>query len=340
MFLARGFKVYQNVLEGESNNPFIFASRFTSWVSELSQPRSNWTGRVLIVALWVLSIIASVFIFSVFVEPFLASLFAPKTVSEDWSGYVAFSDLQNPQPSVTGVSAQWTVPGVTSFQRYSYSAAWIGIGGYVGDGTLIQVGTEQDSQNGVGAYSAWYELLSGNVITIYTINLSAGDEISASINLKDSNSSIWTVEITDVTKGQTFKQDFQYDSSRLSAEWIVERPTVGGRLGTLADFGEVTFTNSAAKMSAAGQAIDRFPNKEIVMYSLQGKALVSVSPLGSDGSTFTVTYLANGTTTQTILTSSDPLAAPGPQSTAQPILTQKKRFDTVFHRKVASSLPI
>jgi hypothetical protein len=275
-----------------------------------------------------LSIIASVFIFSVFVEPFLASLFTQKTVSEDWSGYVAFSDLQKPQPSVTGVSAQWTVPEVTSSQRYSYSAAWIGIGGYVGDGTLIQVGTEQDSQNGVGAYSAWYELLSGNVITIYTISLSAGDEISASINLKDSNSSIWTVEITDVTKGQTFKQDFQYDSSRLSAEWIVERPTVGGRYGTLADFGEVTFTNSTVNMSAAGQPIDRFPNKQIIMYNLQGKALVSVSPLSSDGSTFTVTYLANGTTTQNILTNTSPLAAPSPQSTAQPILTQKKRFDT------------
>lgn len=295
----------------------------------MSEPRSRWTGKILIAILWILSIVAAVFIFSTIVQPFLASLFAPKLVSQDWSGYAAFSDSQNPQPLVTGVSASWTVPQVASSRGDSYSAAWIGIGGYVGDPTLIQVGTEQDSQNGLPKYSAWYELLVGNVVRISTISLSAGDEINASINLIDSNSSIWTIEITDVTTGQTFEHDFQYASSRLSADYIVERPTVNGFVSTLADFGKITFTNSAVNMSAASEPIRSFPYTQIVMYDSRGIALVSVSPIGSDGSTFTVTYLTAATTTQSILTGAYALAPLNPQATVQPSLTQKKRFNTL-----------
>jgi hypothetical protein len=300
----------------------------------MSAPRSRWTLRILIAALWILSIVASIFIFSVFVEPFLASLFKPKIVSQDWSGYVAFSDPQNPQPLVTGVSASWIVPEVASSQGDSYSAAWIGIGGYIGDETLIQVGTEQDSQNGVGTYSAWYELLRSNVVTISTIKVSPKDEISASINLIDSNSSIWTLEMTDITNGDTFKRDFQYDSSRLSAEWIVERPTVNGFVTTLANFGKITFTNSTANMSTAGQPIKNFPNTQITMYDRQGRALVSVSPISNEGSTFTVTYLADSATVQSVLTGADHSAPLTPQATIQSALSQKKRLNTViYHRK-------
>jgi hypothetical protein len=284
-----------------------------------------------------LSIIASVFIFSAFVEPFIASLFAPKMVSQDWSGYVAFSDSQNPQPLVTGISASWTVPEVAASRGDSYSAAWIGVGGYIGDETLIQVGTEQDSQNGAGAYSVWYELLhssNSNVVTISTMNVSPGDEMTASINLIDSNLSIWTVEIADITNGHSFRHDFQYGSSRLSAEWIVERPTINGFISTLANFGKITFTNATVNMSTADQPIKSFPNTKIVMYNRQGDALVSVSPITNDGSTFTVTYLATATTTQSILTSAYASTRPSPQATIQPALTQKKQFNTLtYHRK-------
>jgi len=285
----------------------------------LSEPRSRWTGKILIAALWILSIITAVFIFARIVEPFLASLLAPKMFSQDWSGYVAFSDLQNPQPLVTGVSASWTVAQVESSPRNSYSAAWIGIGGYIGDETLIQVGTEQDSEYRGSTYSAWYELLNGSVVTISTIKLSAGDQINASISLKDSNSSIWNIEIIDVTTGHAFKSPFQYDSSRLSAEWIVERPRVNGLVSTLADFGKITFTNSTANMSGGDGPIKSFPNTQIIMYDRQGRALVSVSPFGSDGSTFTVTYVTTVTTTPSILSNAYALTEPNLQATVRPL---------------------
>jgi hypothetical protein len=258
----------------------------------LSEGRSSWTKRILIAALWVLSLVAGLFIFSAFVGPFFQGLFPQNLVSIDWSGYVAVSDSHDPQPLIAGVSAYWTVPEVTPSLRDSYSAAWVGIGGYY-DNTLIQVGTEQDSQNGAGAYSAWYELLPGDAVKIRTISVSPRDKITASINLFDSNQSIWTIRIKDTNNGQTFTEKFSYDSSRLSAEWIVERPTVGHSVGALANFGTITFTNSTANMTAASQPIESFPNTRVVMYNRQNKPLVTVSSLSADGSSFNVSYLSS-----------------------------------------------
>ena len=83
------------------------------------------------------------------------------TNDSNWASYIVASDHQNPQPVTTGISAEWTVPEVSpSSQNDTFSAIWIGIGGlFSGDGTLIQVGSEQDSIAGVSDYFVWYELL-------------------------------------------------------------------------------------------------------------------------------------------------------------------------------------
>lgn len=47
----------------------------------------------------------------------------------NWAGYIVASDLNNPQPVVTSVSASWAVPNVTpSLLSDKFSAIWIGIG--------------------------------------------------------------------------------------------------------------------------------------------------------------------------------------------------------------------
>jgi hypothetical protein len=192
---------------------------------------------------------------------------------------------------VVGVSGSWTVPGVHVSQGDTFSAAWIGIGGQF-DETLIQTGTEQDSISGQDTYSAWYELVPNDSITITTINVSPGDKITASINLVDSATNEWSIEINDVTTGQGFKQNFFYNSSRLSAEWIVERPTVDSSLSTLADFGSITFTDSNATMDTNVGTISNFPFSRVIMQNRQNIELVAVSSLSRDGSSFTVKYSA------------------------------------------------
>jgi hypothetical protein len=251
--------------------------------------------------LWVLSIVASLFLIPPLIRFFLAGSSSQSLISLDWAGYIVASNSENPQPLITRVSASWTVPQITASQQNSFSAAWIGIGGHV-DNTLIQVGTEQDYVNGKSTYSVWYELLPADGVTISTMSVSAKDSMTASISLLDSGTNTWSIEIDDITTGQTFKNNFFYDSSRLSAEWIVERPTVGRSLGTLANFGSITFTNSSAEMNATSQPIRSFPFVQTVMYNRQNKPLVTVSALNADGSSFNINYLNSGTSMNTLET--------------------------------------
>lgn len=213
--------------------------------------------------------------------------------SGNWAGYVTVSDTQNPEPIVVGVSASWIVPYVTSSQEATYSAVWIGIGGFSNsDRTLIQTGTEQDWVRGRAYYSAWYELLPNYAITI-NLNVSPGDQIDASILLVDSSMNQWLISIADLATGQQYQKYVIYASSQLSAEWIVERPSVGGRISNLADFGNVTFTDCQAIFDATTGGISDFPSIAVVMYQniVRGSGitkLAGVSDLSNDGSSFYV----------------------------------------------------
>ena len=213
------------------------------------------------------------------------------TNDSNWAGYIIASDIQNPQALVTTISASWTVPTVTISSLDTFSAAWIGIGGYF-DSTLIQVGTEHDSVNGADEYFAWFELLPDSSIAIDNIVLSPGDQINASIQLINSFTDEWSVTIRDLTTNQQYQNTFFYPSSQLSAEWIVERPTVGRRLSNLTDIGTVKFTNCKATIGTSG-TISSFPGVQSIMYeSVQNTdgitQLTAVSDLADNGSSFTV----------------------------------------------------
>jgi hypothetical protein len=220
----------------------------------------------------------------------------------NWAGYVVASNLQNPQPTVTSVSASWVVPTVTplSFMSATFSAVWIGIGGqFSNDSTLIQCGTEQDSIRGQVVYYAWYELLPAPSLTISNITVSPGNEMKASIQLLNATSNQWSINITDTTTDQSFQNTVNYTSSQLSAEWIVERPSVDYVTSQLANFGTVTFTNCSASVGSVTKGISSFPWNALDMYSSTtprsySVELADVSDLTPDGTGFTVTYLASG----------------------------------------------
>jgi hypothetical protein len=126
------------------------------------------------------------------------------------------------------------------------------------------------------------------------MGVSPGDVITASINLVNSDANEWAIQIYDVTNGQGFTQNFVYNSSQLSAEWIVERPTVNNRLSTLADFGSITFTGSNARINANVGTIGSFPFSQLIISNRRNLQLTTVSSLSSDGSSFTVSYLTSG----------------------------------------------
>jgi hypothetical protein len=255
----------------------------------LSDARNHWRiSRMFLVIFWIVVLSGSLFLVVVIWNFFLG--FSPQRLtSTDWSGYVVVSDYVNPEPLITGVNGSWVVPNVVGSSGDRFSAAWIGIGGQV-DASLIQVGTEHDCSGGEAAYSAWYELLPDLSVPITTMTINPGDKIAASITLLNSTTNRWLVEITDITTGALFNQVFFYNSSRLSAEWIVERPLVNRSLSILADFGSITFTNTVATNNATVMSISKFDFAQVTMYDRRNNQLVSVSSLAPDGESFTVKY--------------------------------------------------
>ena len=229
----------------------------------------------------------------------LSSLSSASVAVNDsnWAGYIVASDSQNPQSIVTNVSASWIVPTVVpSTTTDSYSAIWIGIGGFFDlDTTLIQTGTEQDSIGGQPFYSAWYELLPQVSITIGPV--SPGDQIYASIQLVNASTNTWQIYMQDQTSNQTFQSNFNYADSRLSAEWIVERPVIESgrtpRLSALTNIGRVALNSCLATVGTQTGGINAFPSFQSVMYatllSTAGMTqLTDVSSLSVDGLSFTV----------------------------------------------------
>jgi len=219
------------------------------------------------------------------------------SIAANWAGYVAYSNLLNPQPAVTAVSGSWTVPSVTNVGAESYAAIWVGIGGEF-DQTLIQVGTEQNFVNGSATYYAWYEMLPSAAVIIPSFQVSTGDQIQASVSLIGSNNNTWSISIKDLTNGGNFQGNFNYASKQLSAEWIVERPESNGVLTQLANFGTVTFTDCSATLSGKTGSITSFSNSATFMgseivnnHSIQ---LVTVSGTSVGGSRFKVSYTATG----------------------------------------------
>jgi len=260
------------------------------------QPSKRWrTNLVFLMVLWVILLIASVTILSSVITPFLRSLQTENVVSLDWAGYAVSSTQLAPQPQVLGVNGSWLVPKISASVGDTYSAVWIGIGGQsdVGgqqDNTLIQCGTEHDLTSGQEQYSVWYEMLPADAITIDTVRALPGDEIKASISLVESTTNTWSIAIDNLSSGQSFRQNFVYNSSKLSAEWIVERPLVNNRVTNLADFGSITFTDAKAQIDNTSATISGFPNYEILMNDRNSVILASVSNLSSDGSSFSVTF--------------------------------------------------
>jgi hypothetical protein len=206
----------------------------------------------------------------------------------DWSGYAVSTSLKNPQPSVTEVSGTWTVPSIMATPGYTSSASWVGVGGQF-DPTLIQVGTEHDAMNGVANYTAWYELLPSSPKYL-NLNISPGDTITASIRLMDPVTNTWSIDIKDATRGQSFQTSVSYQSSMLTAEWIVERPTIGRHVSVLSDFGSVTFTGCRAVVGGKTGGLLDFPSTGFILYGRRGNPLDSISQPSSDGSSFTVFY--------------------------------------------------
>ena len=231
--------------------------------------------------------------------------------STNWGGYVIASNqtalndynAAYAKPTVTQVNASWIVQTASSSHSATYSAQWVGIGGFFsGDNTLIQTGTSSDYSHGA-SYNAWYELLPASE-TVISMTVKPGDKMYASISLVPGTTNEWNITINDISENEAFSKIVTYNSSKLSGEYIEERPELCTAthcsLSTLTDFGTAYYgegytgiTTPATNYAMVGSVqsdIGNLPYTTVTMVSNTGAALAVPSALQYDGTSFAMTY--------------------------------------------------
>ena len=161
--------------------------------------------------------------------------------SSNWSGYVAESSLASPSTQyIKSVIGTWKIPSVVCGFSNTFSSIWVGIDGY-SDGTVEQLGTEQDCSGGIPVYYAWYEIYP-NPAHYIPITVHVGHTITASVKY-NATTGKFGLSMHDLTTGKSFFKSISSSAQRSSAEWIIEAPYFGGIL-PLSNFGTAHFSRA------------------------------------------------------------------------------------------------
>jgi Peptidase A4 family len=230
---------------------------------------------------------------------------AKTTTSSNWAGYA----VHRAGVSFRQVSGTWTQPTTSCAPgQPSYSAMWVGIGGFKPTSdALEQIGTEVDcNPDGKPVSSAWYELVPAPSKAI-SLAVRPGDVMHATVTVVGHNV---TVLLRNQTTHKSFRKSLYAPSIDVSsAEWIVEAPSecisqFACQALPLANFGSVGF-DSATATTAKGTAgsitspkwwrtkIELNPSAQRFIVARQTSdtaGSATPSPLSAAGRDFEVTY--------------------------------------------------
>jgi hypothetical protein len=233
-----------------------------------------------------------------------AAVAADTSGSSNWSGYAVHAG----HTSFKLVTGTWRQPaGNCPGTGATYSAFWVGIGGYSASSrALEQLGTELDcSAGGTAQLSAWYELLPAPVRKI-SMTIAPGDTITASVGIAGK---YVTLTITDSTRNELFSRTIlDHTIDQTSAEWIAEAPSACTRSSScvplpLTPFGSVAFSGASAETTTGHTGTissSLWGTTKIVLarsprfVSTAGQALAKPSALRNGGRAFTVGVSGTG----------------------------------------------
>lgn len=179
------------------------------------------------------------------------------STSYNWSGVVDTTSTKSyGSTSIYYVLTEYVVP--VASQAYGactggsvYSSSWVGIDGW-GSNDVLQGGTESDAWCLLGVrtttYYAWYEWYPSGAVKISSLPVSAGDDMFVEV---------WS---TSATSGHAYLVNYNTNQSVTitfsapsgtqlignSAEWVVERPTVGNSYATLTNYISDYFSSASA----------------------------------------------------------------------------------------------
>ncbi len=202
--------------------------------------------------------------------------------SSNWSGYA----VRSKRHKLTGVSGTFVVPTAGGSSGTAAAATWAGIGGFKSH-DLIQAGTGEDSLPGLlfgKKYFAWYELLPNSEVQLHgckgdsRCRVSPGNHMSVKINNMSGNT--WRMSVRN-SGHWSWSKTVNYNSSRSSAEWILEQPFCGLCL-SLSQVGTVHFGPTSKFTSGGGSHTIR--QGHAVKIILTGEA--TPSSLATNGQSF------------------------------------------------------
>jgi hypothetical protein len=170
--------------------------------------------------------------------------------SGNWSGYVVTSD--GSQQKYVYVYGEWNVPRVYAeggFWATDHLSIWDGIDGW-GSNDVVQDGTDSSTYTTIWIqtswYSAWTEWYPISEDSIGGFPVNPGDHIRAWTWLLDSNGNysnkptVGWFYIWNTTQNVAFERSTNIPAGTVfdghAAEWILERPTVGGSVANLANY--------------------------------------------------------------------------------------------------------
>jgi hypothetical protein len=138
---------------------------------------------------------------------------------------------------------------------------WAGLGGYYNPyngGWLAQDGTAWNS-NGVDAHEAWWEIVPENNLMAINYYATPGVIMDVSVRVISGGFRFWFYNYAGTS--MAFDEPFTSASNSLSAEVVVERPTVGNTPTNLANFQTLRVWQSEAWINgfANGNTFDTFP---------------------------------------------------------------------------------
>jgi hypothetical protein len=195
--------------------------------------------------------------------------------SSNWSGAAHFSPAGKPYGFVGG---QWTVPSPNSTPDGAYYASeWVGIDGW-GSSDVLQAGTETQITKvwfiTAKQVYAWWEWFPSGEVKISNLPVSAGD-IMYCLICADSDTHA-TFYYSNQSQGVGTRFDVTAPgSTKLMgnvAEWIVERPTVGGSVANLTDYGACYFDECIAGGSGS---VDNLGGSSLITMTGTGGASLS-----------------------------------------------------------------
>ena len=169
--------------------------------------------------------------------------------SYNWSGYVDFSGATSyGAKSYYFLVNDFTVPVAEQAfgactNGWDWGSAWNGIDGW-GSPDVLQAGIEFDAYCALGGavrstyYSAWYEWYPFSEVRIGGFPIAPGDDIF--VEVWNTSSTAGHAYLVNYNNNQSVNISFNAPSGTHlvgnSAEWVVERPSVGGSLTTLTNY--------------------------------------------------------------------------------------------------------